>query len=164
MRHLILTSMFTLFKKWNYKVQDNFSYCQATPLHKFTMDFFSSDILNISFKKQTILKSSCAPPLCRRWSERWGRMPSLREMQLWWWLRTSQEGMSLSQLTWGCSKVAWACREFLSQVTSSIPFGLTTSEDMWRERKFSQFPSCVEHKRQTKRKQGKRILKQTMWT
>ena len=30
-------------------------------------------MLNTSFKKQTILKSSCAPPLCRRWSERWGR-------------------------------------------------------------------------------------------
>jgi len=28
-----------------------------------------------------------------------GGMPSLREMQLGWWLRTSQEGMSLSQLT-----------------------------------------------------------------
>uniref|UniRef100_A0A8B9YJB6 Small EDRK-rich factor-like N-terminal domain-containing protein n=1 Tax=Bos mutus grunniens TaxID=30521 RepID=A0A8B9YJB6_BOSMU len=47
------------------------------------------NMLNTSFKKQTILKSSCAPPLCRRWSERWEGMPSLREMQLCWWLRTS---------------------------------------------------------------------------
>ena len=73
MKHLILTSMFTQFKKWTFKVQDTFRSCQATPLHKFTMDFFLNNMLNTSFKKQTILKSSCAPPLCRRWSERWGR-------------------------------------------------------------------------------------------
>ena len=81
-----------------------------------------------------------------------GGMPSLRKMQLGWWLGTSQKGMSLSQLTLGCSKVTWVCRGFLNQVTSSTPFGLTTSEDMWRERNNSQFHSCLEHKRQTKRK------------
>ena len=94
-----------------------------------------------------------------------GGMPSLREMQLWWWPRTSEGGIALSQLTWGCSKVTWPCPEFLSQVTSAILFGLTTSEDMLRKRNISQYHSCVEHKRQTKRKQvNRRILKKTTLT
>ena len=73
MKHLILTSTFTQLKNWNHKVQDIFPSCQSTPLHKFTMDFFLNNMLNTRFKKQAILKPSCAPPLCRRWSERWGR-------------------------------------------------------------------------------------------
>ena len=55
--------------------------------------------------------------------------------------------------------------EFLSQVTSSIPFGLMTSKDWLRERNNSQCHSCVEHKRQTRRKQvNRRILKKTTLT
>ena len=141
-------------------------YPLAWPNHYISLlwTFFLKDTLNIRFKKQTILKSSCAPPLCRSWSERWGRN-ALTEGDAALMVAEGQSRRNVPfpadlRLLQGCM----SCHQFLSQVTSSIPFGLTTSEDMWRDRNNSQFHSCVEHKRQTKRKQGKRILKKTSLT
>ena len=118
-------------------------------------------MVNASLKKQTILNSSCAPPLCRRGSERWGRNVLIEgDAAL-----MVAENQSRRNFPFPADLRLLQGRMTLSRVSypSDIIYSLW-SDDIWRlvKRNYSQFHSCVEHK--TKRKQVNRIWKKTRLT
>ena len=154
--------MLTQFINLNYK--DTLPYCQAKSLCIFTMDVFFWAICWTPNWKQTILKSSCAPPLCRRWSEKWGRNASTGGDAA---LKVAED-QSRRNVRFPADLRLLQGRMSLSRVSepSDVIYSLW-SNHIWRhvkrKKEFTISLMCGIQKT-NKRKQGNRILKKTTWT